>query len=203
MTVKLAPSLLQARNTIDVRWPFRERVSDGWIGDAAHQAQDSDHNPNARGLVDALDVDMFGGTTPVHQPSIVAGFIVHPATHYVIFNRRIYRREDVFRSRIYLGDNPHTGHCHCSIRQTPYAEDDLRPWRLFSAFPAWHTLRKWVNHYQDVLELQAYLNAWGASLDCDGDFGPHTDTAVRNFQHSQRITVDAIVGPITRSRLFS
>jgi hypothetical protein len=52
-----------------------------------------------------------------------------------------------------------------------------------------------------VMELQTLLNAHGAHLVVDGQFGPLTAAAVRSFQASQGIAVDGIVGPITWSKL--
>jgi len=45
------------RNQVNKRWPKRDKRSDGWIGDKAHAGRHSDHNPDARGLVHALDID--------------------------------------------------------------------------------------------------------------------------------------------------
>jgi len=57
---RLAPSLKQLRTEVDVAWPMRSKRSDGWIGDAAHLARTSDHNPDADGIVHALDITAEG-----------------------------------------------------------------------------------------------------------------------------------------------
>jgi hypothetical protein len=46
---------LQAQ--VNKRWPKRDKASDGVKGDAAHAARKSDHNPDSRGLVHAVDID--------------------------------------------------------------------------------------------------------------------------------------------------
>jgi peptidoglycan hydrolase-like protein with peptidoglycan-binding domain len=53
-----------------------------------------------------------------------------------------------------------------------------------------------------VTELQNLLNGFGAGVSVDGDFGPGTNTAVRNFQGSHGLGVDGIVGPATKSALY-
>lgn len=45
------------RAQLDKRFPKRDRRSDGWIGDQAHSQRFSYHNPDAAGIVWALDVD--------------------------------------------------------------------------------------------------------------------------------------------------
>lgn len=197
----LAPSLARGRATLNKRYPKRDHTMDGWIGDAAHQARQSDHNPNARNIVDALDIDMYGGQTPVHRQTVIAGAIMHPATHYVIHDQRIYNREAQFRPRLYIGDNPHEGHCHVSIMQTAMAERNPAPWPLWAVVPSWPSLQLHAEG-QSVAELQAYLNAYGSSLVVDGDFGPKTDSAVRALQRNRRVVVDGIVGPVTRGLIL-
>lgn len=137
----LAPSLVVLRAEIDTRWPRRDHTSDGWIGDAAHQAQGSksDHNPNERGSVDAIDVDKDG----IDPYAVIAAFERHPSAHYWIYQRQIADRDDGWRRRPYTGTNPHDKHAHFSIRQSRTAEQDRRPWGLLeddmSAADVWGT----------------------------------------------------------------
>jgi len=53
---RLAKSLITLINQVDAQFPIRDRSSDGTIGDARHQAEKSDHNPDREGVVRALDI---------------------------------------------------------------------------------------------------------------------------------------------------
>ena len=53
-----------------------------------------------------------------------------------------------------------------------------------------------------VTELQSLLNHHGADLAVDGDFGPHTRSAVIDFQSAVGISVDGEVGPQTKAALY-
>lgn len=124
MSYMLAPSLAQLRSEVNTTWPGRDRTSDGWIGDASHSARKSDHNPNARGRVDALDIDHDG----IDDAALIKRLCSDPRTNYVIHDGRIYSRIREFRPIPYHGPNPHRGHVHVSIRQARAAEDDRRSW---------------------------------------------------------------------------
>lgn len=126
MSYYLAPALAVLRAEIDTRWPRRDRASDGWIGDARHQASPSDHNPNTRGSVNALDVDEDG----LDFATVFAAIRRHPSARYVIYERRLYHRLRGWRPEPYSGVNPHDKHFHVSIDQTREAEQDRRPWGL-------------------------------------------------------------------------
>ena len=52
-----------------------------------------------------------------------------------------------------------------------------------------------------VTELQQLLNKHGAHLAVDGDFGPATLGAVKSYQSSHGLSVDGIVGPLTKASL--
>lgn len=203
-TWHLAPCLVQAHDLIVQRWPAASRALDGTIGDAAHQGRESDHNPNERHTVDALDVDTNQHQDhPRHVPSILAAAMLHPSVNYVIHQRRIFQRIDVFRPRVYNGINPHTGHAHISCIQSAAAETSAQPWAILAAFPAWPgVMGKGIKAPTQARQLQAFLNAWGSSLALDGVFGPATDAAVRAYQKRMGIAVDGLVGPATRGKLF-
>ncbi len=101
------------------------------IGDAAHQAEKLDHNPNAEGVVCAIDI-MQGHTdlTKLAEQIRTSG---HPDLAYLIWNHRIATRKNGLRWTPYGGSNPHTDHIHVSVgqgvdgsRKQPY--DDTTPW---------------------------------------------------------------------------
>ncbi len=52
-----------------------------------------------------------------------------------------------------------------------------------------------------VENLQSMLNKNGASLDADGQFGPKTTKAVKDFQASRGLAADGVVGPKTWTEL--
>jgi len=199
---KLAKTLQILRDeNLNRKWPHRPRINDGWIGDAAHQARNSDHNPNRRDTVDAIDVDSTQlGDTPIHVPTVIAAMIMHPSTHYVIHNRRIMDADDQFMPHVYTGSNPHGKHIHGSVLQNARAESSIVVYRFISKPMSWPLLKPGLRD-KTVRELQAYLIGWGYGIRVDGDYGKNTTAAVRDFQHRTGITVDGIVGAGTRKKL--
>ncbi|HKE66875.1 MAG TPA: peptidoglycan-binding domain-containing protein [Micromonosporaceae bacterium] len=95
-------------------------VAIGWIGDAAHQAEHSDHNPDARGIVHAIDVMVRGS----RAEAVVTWALLHPDDlEYVIHNRTIWTRSRGFRPKQYHGTDPHTNHVHISGRHGSAGKD--------------------------------------------------------------------------------
>lgn len=128
----LAPSLVRLRNEVNERWPKRDKASDGWIGDTAHSARVSQHNPDGKGCVHAIDVDTDG----IDSNWLVQRAIKHPACWYVIYNRTIWSDTDNWIPKPYQGTDPHTGHVHISIHLNKQAELSAAPWLSSPAKPA-------------------------------------------------------------------
>lgn len=97
----------------------------GTIGDAAHRAEKSDHNPNAAGRVNAADL-MIGPHFLESAAGALLPWLVRDArTHYVIHNRKIWTTE-TRAWLVYGGTDPHTNHIHLSVIDAAYK--NTKPW---------------------------------------------------------------------------
>lgn len=124
----LAPSLVQLRRELRREFPKRDTRTDGWLGDPAHQARKSEHNPDDKGMVHALDVDTEPGMTKAEKRRLLRELIGDPRVWYVIHEGVIWSRTHGWKARRYTGENPHNGHIHVSIRLTGTAEKDTKTW---------------------------------------------------------------------------
>ena len=137
---RIARAIEVLREQLNEAAPNRSKASDGGIGDAAHAASKSDHNPNSKGVVRARDY--------THDPA--DGLDSYKlAEHlrlkqdvrikYVISNRKIFSGPAgpspwVWRS--YNGKNPHDAHVHVSVGRdvTDGSDakyyDDGTPWSI-------------------------------------------------------------------------
>lgn len=110
--------------------PGRDKGADGWIGDAAHQARASDHNPDAQGRVLAVDIDSTG-PWPVDFTALVESLRGSTRLEYIIWNRRIASRDQSWTWRTYTGSSdPHTGHAHFSARHDHTGNTSTASWDL-------------------------------------------------------------------------
>lgn len=114
----------QLREQIDDCFPDRDRKSDGWLGDARHAARPSDHNPDAQGIVRAIDVDrdLHGVSKPDTMPDLADQIRLcakagDKRIAYVIFNGKIASAKKAWAWRPYDGINKHNHHCHISFTQ--------------------------------------------------------------------------------------
>lgn len=135
MVWREALSLVTLLKQVNLAYPNRNKASDGAIGDAAHAATASDHNPNPAGVVCARDF--------THDPS--HGFDAHALADRLLANRHSSLKYIISNGRIagawtgwkwtkYSGSDPHDTHIHISVgvgedgqSEQPY--DDTTPWK--------------------------------------------------------------------------
>jgi len=129
---RLARSLETLRSHIDELAPKRTKRHDGTIGDASHAQRQSEHNPNAAGVVRALDI--------THNPAngcdtyALAELLRvkrDPRILYVISNGRIFSSVvSPWLWRSYNGRNPHDKHLHISVVDDAGRYDDPSSWDI-------------------------------------------------------------------------
>ena len=110
MSWSLAGNLDSRSDSVKEAYPGTTVYS---IGDQQHQSGTSDHNPDARSIVHAIDVMTYSDTA---KGNAVRDWALSDTTdlEYIIFNRKIYERDNGFSSRDYNGSDPHTDHVHIS-----------------------------------------------------------------------------------------
>jgi hypothetical protein len=135
----LAPCLVVLRAEFNTENPNRDKGADGWIGNAAHQKEVSDHNPNSKGQVLALDIDTTGPWPSGLELDDYVDFIIsrcqtgeEDRIEYIIRNRKIYERKNKYVGRAYDGDDPHTNHAHFSARHDLTGFNDTGEWFMLS-----------------------------------------------------------------------
>jgi hypothetical protein len=123
MSWKLCKAGQQLRTQIDDSYPDRDRASDGVVGDTRHSARTSDHNPDAKGIVRAIDIDrdLSGKKKPDLMPDLADQLRLYAKRDkakrisYIIFAGKIASPRMGWRWRKYSGINPHNSHLHCSF----------------------------------------------------------------------------------------
>lgn len=221
----LAHNLDVLRTEINTRWPNKDHSSDGWIGDAAHQATASDHNPDSRGCVHAIDEDKDG----MDPNLVVARAIKHPTTSYVIYNRTIWERDRNFAAHSYTGSDPHTSHVHVSGLSGVSNENNGQSWGISGAVSGgtvlhrvWPSYMKsgnyfglitgpnashggyYANEKPDVKAIQQRLITLGYvpgvtnvnSGWADGKFEQPTKDAVARWQHAVAAAQTSLFGQV-------
>jgi hypothetical protein len=134
---RLNPALTGFREAVNARYGARRDMeSDGTIGDRAHSARTSDHNPDSDGSVDAwdMDVDVNGRGKPyaADVEALKKVFEAHESSSYWIHNDQIARRSTDWKRESYSyagpGRNRHEKHVHWNTRQS--RENSTAPWVL-------------------------------------------------------------------------
>lgn len=125
---RLAPSLAAMVDEANMLAPRRSKASDGSIGDAAHRARTSQHNPDESGRVDWVDAidlthDPKGGWDAHRRARDVAARR-DPRIRYIISAGEIWQPGIGWSG--YGGENKHHGHAHFSVRAD--GRQDLSRW---------------------------------------------------------------------------
>jgi hypothetical protein len=117
---KLSKAAEQLRKEVNLKYPKRDKRSDGWLGDKAHSKRKSDHNPDANGWVRAIDIDADLNKSNKASWEL-AETIKAKAVNgdkrisYIIHQGRIASSRLNWKWRVYLGSNPHVSHLHVSF----------------------------------------------------------------------------------------
>lgn len=163
----LAPSLDTFRNEIGEVFP--DHLTIGWMAAPTHP-KPSDHWPNERGSVNAIDVP----SENVDVDAIIAAAIKHPSTWYVISRGKIYSSTYGFAERDYDGSNPHDSHTHISIHSTVEAEQNTSSWGLEGEMALTNE------------EIEKIAKAvWAVGLNVVGKDGPQTAGAVQGWTYNE------------------
>lgn len=149
-----------------------------------------------------------------------------PWLRYLIYNKRIWHKRDNWAEKPYTGSNNHSDHVHGTTDFSEYADtvtgtnwflDELgrstpAPAPIKPA-PVHPTLRKGMVNSQHVYNVQIFFKRTfpayrysvqfriGEMIDTDGNFGPQTESWVKEFQRRVGIVRDGVVGPVTLGKL--
>ena len=226
MSWRLAESLKVLREELDAAFPDRSKVSDGSIGDAAHSARKSDHNPNRAGVVCAIDVTTQGQDEV--GDALLKVLIGDSRVKYVIWKGRIMSSTiSPWKWRKYSEANLHYRHMHISVGGN---YDSRAPWGVSGTTvekPEPYTGKRGTmgvfpleggaksrhffgpessDPYQhsgywtsDQPRIQKLQNRFG--IPQTGRYDKRTIGAVKYWQGRLGLTVDGFVGPKTWEQL--
>ena len=212
MAWRLARALETLRAEVEERWPGTVIWA---LGDAAHAARASDHNPGDDPATPGNDVVVTAIDIVSDHASVVWDHLLatkDDRVEYIIHKGHKSGTEWGWGVSAYTGPNPHDGHIHVSVGRGTDGHptradlyDDPAPWGISDAKPApkpkpkpkptdWTTevimslptLRK-GDEGPDVRRLQGLCHAAGQVRSAiDGDFGSKTERDVKAFQKANR-----------------
>lgn len=95
-------------------------------------------------------------------------------------------------ARIYNGPNYAKGKYHIKLKKAYDRQAGASEAKPTSAY-----MLRSGSKGQDVRDLQMVLRSAGYNVKVDGDFGPATERAVRDFQFAHKLEADGVAGPKT------
>lgn len=167
----LVPTLATLRAEYDAAHPGRDKSFDGWIGDAAHAARKSEHNPDSLGRVRAVDITAKGAAGLDLAEDCRDAMIRRGQHGYVIHAGRICSSAvRAWTWRKYTGSNPHTHHVHVSALTQLDSRD---PWGVGRSVPPRVTGSLDSNTVRLIQKL--------VGVKRDGDLGPLTVKGIQSM----------------------
>lgn len=140
---RLVAAGVTLRDQVNRRWTHRDKRSDGWIGDSAHQARPSDHNPDKNGWVHAIDIDhdFLGPRGGAEEAERFANELIALAREgkdrgrlkYVVYNNRI--ASGTHKNQYWVwrkGNWGHTQHIHVSFTDKAQRDGSQFPLPIFN-----------------------------------------------------------------------
>ena len=141
----LTVALTALFDAFDIAFPTRDTTTDGWIGNAAHQAEVSGHNPDdtpgvraeysdadTKPEVRAIDVDADLRTTGYRMQDAIDAILATERDRrrlaYIIYAETIWSAKSNWQPNHYGGSDPHTTHAHFS--GTPDYDEDGAAWSV-------------------------------------------------------------------------
>jgi hypothetical protein len=178
----LVPCGVRLRSDFDAVAPGRDKTSDGWIGDTAHQHEVSDHNPDETGSVPihdadrvnevhAIDVDNDLRESDLTMEKVVQFLLgrcrsgAETRLRYIIYNRRIWEASNGWKQRAYTGPSPHTEHAHFSFSYDTAREAATASWHLEDIPVALTAADKaWLADQIDKAATAAAARVWATKI---------------------------------------
>lgn len=174
----LTKGLQNLRTQVNEAFPARDKTSDGTIGDAAHRAETSSHNPDdtpgskpewdgdpdSTPEVRAWDMDTDLRAAPATAQQVVDHIRHLPGVssvlRYMIYNRKIYKASNSWYPEVYSGASAHTEHIHFSGAYSQAADNNTTFDYRLEEIPVALTSADWT-------KLQNMINAAVAKVAAD------------------------------------
>src|ERR1700754_709752 len=163
----LTRNLAAFRDQMNTFFPNRDKASDGTIGDAAHAAGKSGHNPDDSEFDNAecdSDADNKSEVRAIYidddtrDPDVSMEDILQHLLHlartqsnfpvkYMIYNRRIFSASSGWVQKTYTGPSPHTEHLHLSGVCSDQADENYYNYRLDELVALSDADKQWITDF--------------------------------------------------------